>query len=252
MTFLSSSRSHERRVAALAGRAESGEESPHSKGAVAFALCLLFSISGAQAAERLTVPEAEKLIDAHIRAATPTMNPAAKFPVKELTTDEVWKRMSVQVFQVTGGVRECETFLVRGGKEVRPLGIGFGGSGVMSLCIADLDRDGKPELVYTYSWGSGDHRSHAAVYREKDGKVQEAVVPFAFKGDMFASSFPDGSVEVEIGRYRQQVNRWIKTGRLGKLSISEKDGKLQADVAIRANLPDEMRKDIWKTTLPAR
>ena len=206
----------------------------------------------AEAAERLTVADAEKLVDAHIRTATPTMNPAAKFPVKELTTDEVWKRMSVQVFQVTAGVRQYETFLVRGSKEVRPLGIGFGGSGVMSLCVADLDGDGKPEMVYTYSWGSGLHRSHAAVYREKDGKVQEAVVPFAFKGDMFAKRLDDGSVMIEVGQYQRQVNGWAKPVPLGKLSISEKDGQLQADVAIRAELPEELRKQVWKTTPPAR
>ena len=164
-----------------------------------------------QAAERLTVAEAEKLVDAHIRAATPDDESGRQVPV-EGTDDRrrCGSACRVQVFQVTEGVRQYETFLIRGGKEVRPLGIGFGGSGMMSLCVADLDGDGKPEMVYTYSWGSGLHRSHAAVYREKDGKVQEAVVPFAFKGDMFAKRLDNGSVEIEIGEYQRQVNGWTK------------------------------------------
>jgi hypothetical protein len=31
-----------------------------------------------------------------------------------------------------------------------------------------------------------------------------------------------------------------------------KDGKLQADVAIRGDLPAEMRKQVWKITPPTR
>jgi hypothetical protein len=227
---------------------------------VAFALSLIVLVSSTQAAERLSVAEAEKLVDAHIRAATPKMNPNAKFPLKELTadkaadktTDDVWKRMSLQVFQVAEGVRQYETFLIRGGKEVRPMGHGFGGWGVMSLCAADLDGDGKPELIYTYSWGSGRHRSHVAVYREKDGKVQEATAPFACQADMFAAARDNGTVEIEIGDIGRTVNVWTKKAVLGKLSISEKDGQLLADVAIRDDLPDDLKKQVWKTTPPAR
>jgi hypothetical protein len=212
---------------------------------------LFVFISNTQAAERLPAAEAEKLVDAHIRAATPTMNPAAKFPVKELTTDDLWKRMSIQVFQVADGVRQYETFLIRGGKEVRPLGRGLCGWGVMSLCVVDLDGDRKPALVYTYSWGMGFHRSHVAVFREKDGKIWDAVVPFAFmgdpsglQGDLFAKRLDDGSVDIEIGRYQRQVNRWTNATRLGKLSISEKNGQLQADVAIRDDLPAELKQQV--------
>jgi hypothetical protein len=39
------------------------------------------------------------------------------------------------------------------------LGHYFGGVGVMDIKLCDLNQDGQPELLYTYSFGSGVHRS---------------------------------------------------------------------------------------------
>ncbi len=43
--------------------------------------------------------------------------------------------------------------------EIYQLGEYFGGSGVNEFTLADLDKDGRNELYFTYSWGSGMHRS---------------------------------------------------------------------------------------------
>ena len=47
---------------------------------------------------------------------------------------------------------------------VYPLGEWFGGYGLTSFAIADLNRDGKSELYFTCSWGSGLHRSQAGYF----------------------------------------------------------------------------------------
>ncbi|OBZ11118.1 M56 family metallopeptidase [Bacillus sp. FJAT-26390] len=55
--------------------------------------------------------------------------------------------------------------------EVYPLGEWFGGHGVTSMALADLDSDGEMELYFTYSWGSGLHRSHAAYFNPSAKEV---------------------------------------------------------------------------------
>lgn len=47
---------------------------------------------------------------------------------------------------------------------VYPLGEWFGGYGLTSFAVTDLNRDGKAELYFTCSWGSGLHRSQAGYF----------------------------------------------------------------------------------------
>jgi hypothetical protein len=51
------------------------------------------------------------------------------------------------------------TYVVRGSEYVS-LGTSFGGDGVYSVIAADINGDGKKDLVYLYSWGSGLHRTN--------------------------------------------------------------------------------------------
>lgn len=51
------------------------------------------------------------------------------------------------------------TYVVRGNEYVS-LGTSFGGDGVYSVIAADINGDGKKDLVYLYSWGSGLHRTN--------------------------------------------------------------------------------------------
>jgi hypothetical protein len=57
------------------------------------------------------------------------------------------------------------------------LGESFGGLGVVDMKLADLNDDGEEELYFTYSWGSGLHRSHIAYFdfKEKTGRVIDYV-----------------------------------------------------------------------------
>jgi hypothetical protein len=57
----------------------------------------------------------------------------------------------------------CASFLLYENK-VYPLGEWFGGFGVTSMVLNDLNKDGKQELYFTYSFGSGLHRSHIAYF----------------------------------------------------------------------------------------
>jgi beta-lactamase regulating signal transducer with metallopeptidase domain len=84
----------------------------------------------------------------------------------------------------------CASFLLYEG-EVYPLGEWFGGFGVISMELWDADGDGLDELYYTYSWGSGIHRSHTA-YFDPAKKQSTAFDYVRMDGDMVFVKSRDG------------------------------------------------------------
>ncbi|WP_053372893.1 M56 family metallopeptidase [Paenibacillus sp. FJAT-27812] len=79
--------------------------------------------------------------------------------------------------------------------EVYPLGEWFGGYGVTSMALADLDSDGETELYFTYSWGSGLHRSHAAYFNPSAKEV--VTLPYMpMNEDMALVNNRDGSLSL--------------------------------------------------------
>lgn len=59
--------------------------------------------------------------------------------------------------------RTCSSVLIYDEK-VYSLDSGFGGYGVDSFAIADLNEDDEFELYFTFSWGSGIHRSQVGYF----------------------------------------------------------------------------------------
>ncbi len=68
-----------------------------------------------------------------------------------ITPDYIQESSDYLVFKYD---TSCASFLLYEGK-VYPLGIWFGGYGLTSMALADLNGDQKPELYFTYSFGSG-------------------------------------------------------------------------------------------------
>lgn len=86
---------------------------------------------------------------------------------------------------------------------IYPLGIWFGGYGVTSMALADMDEDEMPELYFTYSWGSGLHRSHVAYFNPK----QKEVVTFDYTlkdKDMMIIDKGDGSLSLYEATIRME------------------------------------------------
>jgi hypothetical protein len=59
--------------------------------------------------------------------------------------------------------KSCASFLQFDGLTYQ-LGGSFGGYGVTSLALADMNRDGQYELYFTYSYGSGIHRAQVGYF----------------------------------------------------------------------------------------
>jgi hypothetical protein len=204
-------------------------------------------------AQRIAMEKAQTLVGSYIMSTTPAMSPF-HFTLKELGDDEVWNRLSAQIFQVTNEFRQYETYLIKDGK-VYPLGEAFGGWGVMSFCVANVRDVGipySPKLIYSYSFGSGLHRSHVAFWWEQDGAPQEVKVPFAYRGDMFVKAIVDTRTEairehimIEVGDYQQKINKWTTKATLGELFLTKKDDKTTVDVDFSGKLPEDIKKDLY-------
>lgn len=55
--------------------------------------------------------------------------------------------------------------------EIYELGAFFGGNGLTSMALGDLDKDNQYELYFTFSWGSGLHRSQIGYFNPSIKKV---------------------------------------------------------------------------------
>lgn len=103
-------------------------------------------------AHRQSVEEAEALISSSDFARSKPLDK----PI-EITPPDVWERMKCQLFKLSVS-GSAETFIVKESKAFH-IGIGFGGFGVTSVVPYDVDRDGKLDIVYAYSFGSGLNRT---------------------------------------------------------------------------------------------
>ncbi|MGE5608782.1 MAG: hypothetical protein ACM359_05990 [Bacillota bacterium] len=180
------------------------------------------------------------------------MNPAAQFPLEELTTPEVWEQLHVQVFRVRDGVRQLDSFLIQN-ENVTPLGVGFGGYGIMSMCVTDLDADGQPELAFTYSWGSGIHRSHLCVWTGGSAWVDAAVALRDY--DLSLSKMDGHGVQLDYGTYDPGTNKVSVTGTFGDIIYTKTSGKPELSVRLRQGLPRDVEQCAWAskpTTNPAQ
>ena len=86
---------------------------------------------------------------------------------RNITPDFVRDHSSFQVFKYED---TCDSFLLWQDK-LLPLGTGFGGLGVTSMALADLNEDGEYELYFTYSFGSGIHRSMLGGFDPSEERV---------------------------------------------------------------------------------
>lgn len=84
----------------------------------------------------------------------------------DITPKEVTESVKCQIFK---GSQTCETFVLYN-HQVICIGLGGGGYGVMSILPCDFDNNGVSDLVYTFSWGSGIHRSQIGVLNLKEQK----------------------------------------------------------------------------------
>ncbi len=197
---------------------------------------------GPAAAPRISIVEAEHLVRTMFLQQIPDLNPTVEFPLTELTTDEVWQRLGAQVFQVKEGIYQFNTYLIKN-KEIAPLGTGFGGVGLTSMCVTDLDQNGNPELIYTYSFGSGIHRSQVALYSADLPEPYSLEAKIAYRDDdWILEKRDDQTVFVTIAGDKPGKDRM----RLGQVVLEGQGDQVAFDLRLDENLPPDVLERIWR------
>jgi hypothetical protein len=199
---------------------------------------------------RISVEDAQQLVAAWLQTHRPHDGTVwHRHPtLQDITPQDVWTRLGAQVFKqrdFTQSVEEVDAFLIKKSK-IYPLSIGFGGWGLTSMCVCDLNEDAKPELAYTFSWGSGLHRSHLAVFcldRPSSGKVE---TDFQYKGDLLLEKENDQTVRVYVSDFVPK-RKQVKGVLLGRLALNSKGKHLVLGVEWNPGLPQKWREGIWKT-----
>jgi len=181
--------------------------------------------------------EAEQLIEAYIRTQNPSMSKTATFPVEEITPDNAWETLRIQVYKVKEGIQVGETYIIDQG-EVIHIGTAFGGPGVTSIVVSDLDSDGSPELLFTYGFGSGIYRMRIGAYLHLYSGITVEECDIEYRGDIQLVKNQKGKIEVEI----IDGNEPIMLGTLALMGTEE--GK-QLLLNLRDGLPDEIFNKVW-------
>ena len=111
-------------------------------------------------------------------------------PLVDVTPEEVSAAMDCRIFK---DPNLCDAYLLDG-EEIYALGTGFGGYGFTSAVPFDYGFNEVPDLLFTYSWGSGFHRSHLALFDRTTKEERELYVyyPYGAERDLLVELEPDG------------------------------------------------------------
>lgn len=173
---------------------------------------------------RISLEQAHEDVRATLYEMKPDLNSEFEFSLVELTTDDIWEQLHLQVFKMAESSFGSETFVLIDGR-VELIGKSFGGAGVTQLFATDLNEDSAYELTYTYAWGSGIHRAHLAIYipGETPSQHLEAEQIF-FHGDYLLEQLDAQTIYV-YKRTARDLNSDLDP--LGKLGLIEVEGELQ-------------------------
>jgi len=203
---------------------------------VALLLILTSCAPRLDATGRWTEKDASKLIEKYYQAQYPDLNPNVTFPVEDVTKDEIWQLMHIQVFRITDGIYANESFILNGEILVQ-MGTAFGGSGVTDMLVTDLYPDGNFELIFAYNFGSGIHQTHMAAYMPNYDASRIIECEVAYLGDLSLVIGDDGKVNAQIIDLELTEKQQDPSLVLGTLSIVKESSELFLDLAINTSLP---------------
>ncbi len=166
--------------------------------------------------------------------------------VDELTTmqGELANQLGGRIFRVSEGPLQNETFLLTYNSAVIRLGRTAGGRGVSSLALADLDRDDRAELYFTYSVEDGGKQSRLAVYSPEYDPLAIYEANFIFQGDLMLFSEQPHQIGVRAveGDFETKTIQYQET--LGYLNLQAEDGPPELGIDLIEGLPREIRERI--------
>lgn len=184
----------------------------------------------------------ESLIAGKLREDHPDLDPEYLPVVEELTTmgGEVIVQVSARIFRIVEEPFLNETFLITQNSIVLQLGSAVGGMGVSSLALGDTDGDGRSELYYTYSFGSGIHQSAIGVYAPAYDPQKTYPADLGYRGDLmlFSEEVDRVGVRAVEGDPETKTIRYQET--LGELSLEKNGLEPELKLILAEDLSEEV------------
>ena len=188
-----------------------------------------------QVQRELLTEELEPLVRDYAFRQRPSLIPPVRFEIHDFDVAGLWNTLKIQICLIRylspdGQQFNEELVIYRNGKVARFAG-SLGGKGLMSgLMMRD-------SLYYTYSWGSGLHRSHAGRLSSDDGKLTIVESGGFASTDLFVKEV-DRSIQVERGEFLA-FNSWKAIRKVG--SVKVQDSSLSIVDATGAVVPPDMK-----------
>jgi hypothetical protein len=209
---------------------------------------LRLTITGLSASPvRRTLTEAAEMIRGYLQSQHPQLNPDARLPLEELSMPEAWEDLGVQLFRITDGPFLHESFLIRGDRVLR-LGEATGGRGLTSLEVSDLDKDGAPELLFTYAFGSGLHQSRIGMYAPAYGPDRTYEADTGYFGDLGLVQEDKATVRVRVVEPDEATLTLHYLDLLGSLAIEVHGEQAALALHLADDLPDDVRDHLFEVT----
>lgn len=141
-----------------------------------------------------------------------------------ITPKEITDRVGCKIFKFSDSYA---TFLLYD-NEIYPLGQFFGGLGIVDMKLWEFDNGGHFALIYTYSWGSGMHRSLVGYFDLKTR--EEIVLDFTYMNE---DMLLERTSESSFALYHAD----IKLGEDSFLNLNLSKGKHLADIIYENSTP---------------
>jgi hypothetical protein len=162
---------------------------------------------------RIGIREATALVSEWAFNENPDLNPTASFDVLEYDVPDLWETLRVQLFYAdyvsTDGQRFNSGLWAYYQGELYSFGVTVGGHGLMSGVLQGQ------AFYYSYSWGSGIHRSVLGKLTIGDGQPEFVESGGFTERDLFLELVED-EIQVEQGTYRG-YNDWTASTPFGTL-----------------------------------
>ena len=206
------------------------------------------SSSSAGLPVRHNTDEATEMISAYLLEQNPGLLKAPPLRFEEIPDERIWEKLQGQVFRVTEGIFQDESFLLWHDSVIQ-LGEAVGGQGLTSLVVFDLDQDGQSELLFSYIAALGPGigpgiQTRVGMYKPDFETRHTIEADMAYLGSA-ALKFEDPTtvnLNVIENNESTRVLRYLDT--LGYLSIENTENGLALVLNVDPNISPEIKKDI--------
>jgi hypothetical protein len=186
--------------------------------------------------------DAVEMIRAYLLDQKPNLDPAFTLSVENIPLEEAPSPLPIQVFRVVEGPFANESFLVHD-ETVLQMGTAFGGHGLTSLEVGDLDQDGTGELYFAYSFGSGIHRSRLAMYAPAYAEDRIFEADTVYFGDLGLAKV-DTSIGVSVVEPDPETLTLKYLEAIGTLAIEQHAGQPQLILQVSPDLSDDVLENL--------